>query len=122
MVSTYLVPHETNGTSIRALRTRIPYLRKEKGQKAEDNFVNTFQKKEIPEKIEEVKVKMGELLSEVLVKNKILSSKSEWRRLVLSKAIHDLSKTQNITDINLKISENLTLKIGKKKFIKVLVN
>jgi len=98
------------------------YHGKEKAQKAEDNFVNTFQKKEIPEKIEEVKVKMGELLSEVLVKNKILSSKSEWRRLVLSKAIHDLSKTQNITDINLKISENLTLKIGKKKFIKVLVN
>ena len=98
------------------------YHGKEKAQKAEDNFVNTFQKKEIPEKIEEVKVKMGELLSEVLVKNKILSSKSEWRRLVLSKAIHDLSKNQNITDVNLETSEDLILKIGKKKFIKVLVN
>ena len=98
------------------------YHGEEKAQKAQENFVNTFQKKEIPDNIKEIKVRSGEFLSEVLVKNKILSSKSEWRRLVLSKAIHDLSKTQNITDINLKISENLTLKIGKKKFIKVLVN
>src|SRR3989344_758601 len=98
------------------------YYGEEKAQKAQENFVNTFQKKEIPDNIKEIKVRSGEFLSEVLVKNKILSSKSEWRRLVLSKAIHDLSKTQNITDINLKISENLTLKIGKKKFIKVLVN
>src|SRR3989338_7690822 len=50
--------------------------------KAEENFINTFQKKEIPEEMEEIKTGAGELLGEVLVKNKILSSKSEWRRLV----------------------------------------
>ena len=72
--------------------------------------------------MEAVKAKSGELLSELLVKNNILSSKGEWRRLILGNAIHDLSKNQNITDVDLKISENLTLKIGKKKFVKVLVN
>lgn len=94
---------------------------KTKAKEAEENFVNTFQKKEIPEAIEEIKTQSGELLSEVLVKNKILVSKGEWRRLVLGNAIHDLSKNQNITDANFKISENLTLKIGKKKFIKIIV-
>ena len=52
-------------------------------KEAQENFVHTFQKKEIPEAMEEIKCKNGELLSEVLVQNKILSSKSEWRRLVL---------------------------------------
>ncbi len=90
-------------------------------QKAEENFVNTFQKKEIPEKIKEIKVKTGEMLSEILVKNKILSSKGEWRRLVLENAVHDLLNDKNITDVNLKISENLTLKIGKKRFVKIVI-
>lgn len=96
------------------------YHGEKKAQEAEANFVNTFQKKEIPEEMEEIKCPIGELLSEVLVKNKVLSSKGEWRRLVLGNAIHDLSKNQTITDVNLKISEDLTLKIGKKKFVKVV--
>jgi tyrosyl-tRNA synthetase len=95
------------------------YHGEKKAKDAQKNFVDTFQKKEIPKEIPELKSKPGELVSEVLVKNKILSSKSEWRRLVLENAIHDLSKNQNITDVNLKLSANLTLKIGKKKFIKI---
>ena len=89
-------------------------------KEAEKNFVKTFQKKEIPDEMEEIKAQSGELLSEILVKNKILSSKGEWRRLILGNAIHDLSKNQNIVDVNLKISENLVLKIGKKKFVKIV--
>ncbi len=88
--------------------------------KAEENFINTFQKKEIPEKIDKIKAKVGELLSEVLVRNKVLPSKGQWRRLVLENAIHDLSQNKNIVDVNLKVSGNMTLKIGKKKFIKII--
>lgn len=98
------------------------YHGEKKAKEAEENFVNTFQKKEIPDEMEEIKVNTGELLSEVLVKNKVLSSKGEWRRLVLENAIHDLLKDQKITDVNLKISENLTLRIGKKRFIKIKIN
>ena len=87
---------------------------------AEEAFSNTFQKKEIPDEIPEVKAKAGELLSEVLVKNKILASKGEWRRLVEGRGVHDLEKNSTITDQNIKISGNLTLKIGKKRFVKVL--
>ncbi len=92
-----------------------------KAQGAEENFVKTFQKKEVPEEMEEIKCEAGEMLSEVLVKNKILPSKSEWRRLVLGNGVHDLNKDNTITDQNIKVSENLTLKIGKKRFIKVIV-
>lgn len=93
-----------------------------KAEEAEKIFASTFQKKEIPEEMEEIKCETGELLSEVLVKNKILSSKSEWRRLVLGKAIHDLDKNQNITEADFKISQDLVLKIGKKRFVKIVQN
>ena len=95
------------------------YHGEKKAKEAEENFINTFSKKEIPEEMEEIKGNLGELLSEVLVKNKILTSKGEWRRLVEGNAIHDLDKHKNIIDQNIKILENLTLKIGKKRFIKI---
>jgi len=98
------------------------YHGEKKAKEAEENFVKTFQKKEIPEEMEEIKASTGELLSEILVKNRVLSSKGEWRRLVLENAIHDLGNDTNITDVNLKVSENLTLKIGKKRFIKIIQN
>lgn len=88
---------------------------------AEESFSGTFQKKEIPDEMQEIKSMDGELLSEILVKNKFLPSKSEWRRLVASNAIHDLSKNKNITDVDLKVLEDLTLKIGKKKFVKIVL-
>lgn len=97
------------------------YHGEKKAKEAEENFINTFQKKEIPDSIEEIKCGKGELLSEVLVGNKFLSSKGEWRRLVLENAVHDLLKDKNISDVNLKTEENLTLRIGKKRFIKIKI-
>ena len=90
-------------------------------EEAEEAFSKTFQKKEIPDEMEEVTVKEGEVLSEVLVKHKVLPSKSEWRRLVVANAIHDLVKNQLIKDVDSKTKENLTLKIGKKRFIKIKI-
>ena len=97
------------------------YHGEKKAKEAQENFVNTFQKKEIPEEMEEIKASAGEVLSEILVKNKILASKGEWRRLVQENAIHDLANDKNITDVSLKVSENLTFKIGKKRFVKILI-
>jgi tyrosyl-tRNA synthetase len=94
---------------------------KKEAEEAEEAFSRTFQKKEIPDEMEEVKATEGEQLSEVLVKHKILPSKSEWRRLVVANAIHDLIKNQVIKDVDSKTKENLTLKIGKKRFIKIKI-
>ena len=92
-----------------------------KAKEAKKSFIKTFQKKEIPDEMEEILAKSGEILVDVLLKNKVLSSKGEWRRLIEGNAIHDLDKNENITDFNLKIFENLTLKIGKKRFLKILI-
>jgi len=96
------------------------YHGEKKAKEAEENFIKTFQKKEIPNEMEEINAGWGDLLVDILVKNKILTSKSEWRRLILGNAIHDLTKNQSITDPNLKILESLTLKIGKKRFVKII--
>lgn len=88
---------------------------------AEENFTKTFQKKEIPNDIEEIFCLKGESISEALVKNKILSSKGEWRRLIESHAVHDLIKKENISDQNAKTINDLILKIGKKRFVKILI-
>jgi tyrosyl-tRNA synthetase len=115
-----------NGTNPKDLKMKLAYEivkiyhGEKKAKEAEENFINTFQKKEIPEEMEEISGDTGELLSEVLVRNKILESKGEWRRLVLGNAVHDLDKNENIIDQNLKITENLRLKIGKKRFVKII--
>ncbi|MFA5937297.1 MAG: tyrosine--tRNA ligase [Candidatus Paceibacterota bacterium] len=97
------------------------YHSKKEAQKAEENFIKTFARKEIPDEMEEIKSAEGEMLSDVLVKNKVLSSKGEWRRLIEGNAIHDLINKQNIKDMNIKILNSLTLKIGKKRFVKIIL-
>jgi len=97
------------------------YHGEKKAKEAEINWENTFSKKEIPSEMEEIECSVGDLLVDVLVNNKILSSKGEWRRLVEGNAIHNLVQNKNISDFNIKITDNLIIRIGKKKFLKVLV-
>lgn len=88
-------------------------------QKAEEYFVHTFSKRETPEDMPEIKAKVGELLSDVLVNNKIVASKSEFRRLVDGGAV-DINET-GLKDYHYEIAATLTAKIGKKKFVKIIV-
>ncbi len=97
------------------------YHGEKKAKSAEENFVNTFQKKEIPDEMEEISAQAGAMLGDVLVEKKILASKGEWRRLVEGGGAHDLEKNEKISDANMKLSGNITLKLGKKRFLKVTV-
>ncbi len=96
------------------------FYNKEKANIAEQSFINTFQKKEIPEEMEKVEHKDGELLSESLVKVKIVSSKSEFRRLVEEGAITNLSNEEKINDFNFIPNVGDKFKIGKRKFVQIV--
>ena len=87
---------------------------------AQKNWEDVFQKKEIPDEMEEVKTKEGILLSEVLVKNKILSSKSEFRRLIEEGAVTNLDTKEKIIDSNFITKDGQRLKVGKKRFLKII--
>ena len=83
------------------------------------NFIKTFQKGGLPENLDEIKTENGKLLSELLVENKIVSSKSDFRRLVAENAVSNAVSGDKITDPNFKIHDGITLKVGKKRFVKI---
>jgi len=97
------------------------YHDKEKAEKAEVDFVKTFQKKEIPEDIKKIEITVGKILIDILLGEGIVSSKSDFRRLVDGGAISSIETGEKITDPNYKIEKSETLKIGKKKFVKIEV-
>ena len=88
--------------------------------KAEEVFVRTFQKKEIPTDMPEVRASKGEILADVLLSAGLVSSKSDFRRLATEGAIKDIETNEKITDVHATVQKNLVLKIGKKKFAKVI--
>lgn len=90
-----------------------------RAQEAEENFIKTFQKKEIPEKMEEIKVSKDELLGDVLAAKGIVESKTDFKRLISEGAILKMDSNMTIIDWNAKALPG-TYKIGKKRFVKIV--
>ncbi len=97
------------------------YHGEEAAREAQDAFERTFQKGEIPEDAPEEKAVHGETLAEVLVRAKIVASKSEWRRLVEEGAVMELSIDQKVSDPAYVIEHAGIFKIGKRRFIKIIL-
>ena len=97
------------------------YHGKDQAKKAEERFKKVFQKGEIPEDIKVVEVFSDEFdLAELLVLNKLVPSKKEFRRLVEQGGVKVNSK--RLSDINsLEKNSKMIIQIGKKKFLKVLL-
>jgi tyrosyl-tRNA synthetase len=116
-----------NGINPRDIKIRLAkeivkvYYGEEKANNAEKNFIDTFKKGGLPENLEETKTEIGKFLSEVLVEAKVVDSKSEFRRLVLENAVSDVVSGEKIKDVNYKIEKDIVLKVGKKRFIKILI-
>ncbi len=97
------------------------YHGEKKAREAEENFSNTFQKKEIPEKMIELKLsREKETLMDLLVQGKIVFSKGDFRRLVNGVAITNLDTNEKIVDVNFIPEIGQKFKIGKKRFVKIL--
>jgi len=97
------------------------YHSKEEADKAEQNFVKTFKDGGLPEKIDEVMATNGEALSELSVKAGLVKSKGEFRRLVLENAVSNQETGDKITDPNHKVISTAIFKIGKRRFLKVVI-
>lgn len=86
---------------------------------AEHFFVHTFQKKEIPETIEEVIVAQGQNVAEILVQKGLCSSKSDFRRLLEGNSITNLETNMKITSLGM-FNQTGSYRIGPKRFIKII--
>lgn len=87
---------------------------------AEQSFTDTFSKGGIPEDVETITAGSDAKLIDLLVENKIIASKAEARRLVEQGAITNLDTDTKIED-TAQSSENGTYRIGKHRFVKIVV-
>lgn len=88
--------------------------------KAKENFERVFSKKELPEELEELRITNYQLpITELLITAGI-ESKSEARRLIEQNAVEINGAVKNKPQEILRLHRGDTLKIGKKKFFKIL--
>ena len=88
-------------------------------QSAQQAFENTFAKGGVPEDIQEIKLSKGQSLAEALITAGVVESKTEWRRLVLDGAVKN--DDTKITDPNITPDQTMVLKVGKRRFVKIVV-
>ena len=97
------------------------YHSEEDAIKAEENFIKVFSKKEVPEEIELYEVSDDEInLLDFLKEKNLIQSKSEGRRLFEQGGIYINGERYNDPSFILKIDQEKIIKIGKRKFIKVI--
>ncbi|MEA1929536.1 MAG: tyrosine--tRNA ligase [Patescibacteria group bacterium] len=90
-------------------------------QEAEESFVDTFSKKNIPDDLLEVEAKEGEKLADVLLRGELVKSKSDFRRLLEEGALHDLDAGETLTDLDATVKDSWRLKIGKRRFLVIKI-
>ncbi|GAA0239284.1 tyrosine--tRNA ligase [Metaclostridioides mangenotii] len=98
------------------------YHGEEAANQAEDRFKSVFQKGQIPSDILTVEVAKESLdIAAVVVENGLVQSKSEVRRLVSQGGVK--INGEKATDLNnIPDEAELVIQIGKKKFIKLVLN
>ena len=89
-----------------------------KAKVAEQNFIKTFQKKEVPNQTKKVKAGVNDLLIDVLLNNKVIQSKTEFRRLINEGAISIIDEEEKITQVD-ELARPAVYRIGKKRFIQI---
>ncbi len=115
----------SNGTNPKDIKMRLGtelvtlYHTEKDAALAKNAWVETFSKGGIPENILEIKTTNEKEIVDLLIENNIVSSKTEWRRLVVDNAVSD-AEGNLISDVKEK-ARNVVLRIGKKRFVKIVV-
>jgi tyrosyl-tRNA synthetase len=106
-----------------ALEIAKMYHGEKAAEKAQENFVNTFQKKELPDKIKSVKISAERIkLTEFLLKAGMASSIGDARRKIEQGGVSvDGEKIFDYKyELNKKNSNSRVIKVGKFHFLKIV--
>ena len=87
-------------------------------RKAQENFVRLFQKHDLPTDVAKYYLQAGQTILEVMVASKLVSSKSEGRRLLDQKAVRLDGET--LTDGLKEFPHPGIFQVGKRKFVEVI--
>ena len=89
--------------------------------KAKENFVNVFSKDKIPDNVDEYIIQNNkESLISIMINSKMVMSKSEARRLIIQGAVRLDSNKVSDPFLVIQSNKNLMLKVGKRKFLKII--
>ena len=94
------------------------------GQKCKESFLNTFQKGQIPENVDSVKVNIdGEsiLLVNLLKETNMIASVSEGNRLIKQGGIKVNSEKVNDPKFEISINSENLYQVGKRRFLKIKI-
>ncbi len=97
------------------------YHGEKKALQARNDFINTFAKRGAPADLKEEIVERGTKLDDIILSLGLVASKTEWRRLVLGRAVENMETGEIIQDYNFKLEQGGIFKIGKKRFVKIAV-
>ena len=87
--------------------------------KAQESFLGAFSGGGLPSDAPEAIVAQGAALVDILLQSKLVSSKTDFRRLVTDNAIKDLKGEGAVTSFDFKVSSDMDLKIGKHRFLRI---
>ncbi len=93
---------------------------RESAELAEKAFDSVFKNKEVPENIQEIEIKKDTPIRDKIVESGVVSSNSDWKRLIDSNAITIFPSEEVIKDVYYKANDTVVLRIGKKRFIKII--
>ncbi len=94
---------------------------KKGAKEAKEVFVSTFSNQQTPDDTEKISAETGDRLMDTLAEAEVVPSKSQFRRLADQKAITNLDTDEKITDHTYEVTETTTFKIGKHRFVKVVI-
>ncbi len=115
----------TSGENPRDIKMRLAsevvtmYHSEKEAARAKNSWIETFSKGGVPDSVPECTAAPETEFVDVLISNDIVSSKTDWRRLVEDGAVSDTEGVA-VTDPKEKV-RNATFKIGKKRFVKIIV-
>jgi len=91
---------------------------KDGGEKAEQSFIETFRKGGVPDEMPDIYLVSNKSLGEILVDQKHIPSKSEWKRLIDGGAV-SIHEGEKIVDVSYTPVQPCIIKIGKRLFFKI---
>lgn len=99
-----------------ALEITKIYHGEERALNAQENFVETFQNKGIPDDLQNI----SQEYVENLIREGVVASRSELRRLLEAGGVKNAKTNEKLLTIPESVDEDLVLKIGKRRFVKLL--
>ena len=113
--------HPLAAKKLLALEVVRDFHGREEAKKAEKEFAKVFQKKEAPSEIPAVRFKDKKLpLLELLFKAKLVSSKSEARRVILQGGVKIDGIVRKDWAIGIALHKGMVVQVGKRHFAKLV--